>query len=83
MDFLEVASSAISEGLRAKRVGRPVSVQIISHSTNDTAWIERVLGRALETAAAWLDADWLRLAALGNVDSGPVSVVVHDAFCGI
>ena len=56
MDSLQPVSQAVAAGLGAKRVGTPVSVRIVAHTTDDHGRIEGVLGRLLEMASQWLGA---------------------------
>ncbi len=74
---VSAASHAVQKALAAKRIGTPVSVRLVDHSAADAAQIEPALARDLETAAAWLGAEVRRLAALGDLQSGPVSVLLE------
>ena len=71
------ASDAVRSVLRAKRIGNPVSVRIVDHTISDADRLGPTLGRHLEAASRWLDADVCRLAALGDLRSGPVSVLMQ------
>jgi len=71
------ASDAVLNVLRAKRIGTPVSVRIVDHTISDSDRLAPTLGRQLEAASRWLDADVRRLAALGDLRSGPVSVLME------
>lgn len=71
------ASDAVSNVLRAKRIGTAVSVRIVDHTIADSDRLEPALGRHMEAASRWLDADVRRLAALGDLHGGPVSVLME------
>lgn len=70
------ASDAVLTAVRAKRIGTPVSVRIVDHTASEVGEIEPLLARALEASTCWLDADVRRLAALGDLRSGQVSVLL-------
>jgi len=71
------ALDAVRSVLRAKRIGTPVSVRIVDHTISDSDRLGPTLGRSLEAACRWLDADVCRLVALGDLHSGPVSVLME------
>ena len=71
------ASDAVLNVLRTKRIGIPVSVRIVDHTTSESDRIEPSLGHSLEAASSWLNADVRGLAALGDLRSGPVSVLME------
>ena len=76
---INAADEAVLTAIRSKRIGVPVSVRIVDHTAPDADRLAPVLGRSLEIASRWLDADVRRLAALGDLRSGPVSVLME--FC--
>jgi predicted dehydrogenase len=71
------ASDAVLSALRAKRIGTPVSVRIVDHAASAPDRLGPALGRHLEAASRWLGADVRRLAALGDLRLGPVSVLME------
>ena len=74
---ITAANEAVLAALRAKRIGTPVSVRIVNHGTSEIDAVQSLLARALEAASRWLDADVRRLAAVGDCQSGQVSVLME------
>ena len=67
MNLLESAAQTVMAALQAKRVGTPVFVRLVAHTTDDHGRIEPLLGAALEAAKSWLGDEVSHLAALGGV----------------
>jgi hypothetical protein len=71
------AFTAVGTALGTKRIGVPVFVRVVDHTTARVDAVEPRLGRALDEAAGWIGAGVRRLAALGDFAPGQVSVLVE------
>jgi len=74
---VSAASEAVLTAVQAKRIGTPVSVRLVDHTTSAPDRLEPSLARDLEAVSRWIGADVRRLAALGDFPSGQVSVLVE------
>jgi predicted dehydrogenase len=79
MNLWKSAAEAVQTALKAKRVGTPVFARIVAHTVEDHGRVEPLLGVALEAAAAWMDEKVVRVAALGSVASGQITVLASFA----
>ncbi len=79
MNLLTSAAETVQAALKAKRVGTPVFVRIVAHTTDDHGRIEPLLGTALEAAKSWLGEDVTHLASLGSVASGQITALAKTA----
>jgi predicted dehydrogenase len=74
MDPWKAAVDTVQQALKTPRIGTPVFTRIVAHTSEDHGRIEPLLGVALETASSWLGSSIVRLAALGSVTAGQITV---------
>jgi predicted dehydrogenase len=74
---IAAASKAVLAAVKAKRIGTPVSVRIVDHTSSDPRRVDALLVQALETASRWLGAEVGRLVALGGAESGQISALAQ------
>jgi len=74
---IQAASQSVLAALRSKRIGTPVSVRIVDCGASEVEQLEPRLAEAMEMASRWLGAEVRRLAALGDMESGQLSVLME------
>ncbi|MBI3468812.1 MAG: Gfo/Idh/MocA family oxidoreductase [Planctomycetes bacterium] len=79
MSELHLASEAVRLALREGRIGTPVSLRLIAHTTPDHGQLLGLVGRCLDLACEWLGAPPLRLHATGGVPTGQISTLLRCA----
>src|SRR5207248_11037585 len=79
MNLWKSAAETVQTALKARRIGTPVFARIVAHTVEDHGRVEPLLGTALEAAAAWMGEKVVRVAALGSVASGQISVLASFA----
>src|SRR2546423_5993042 len=79
MNLWKSAAETVQTALKAKRIGTPVFARIVAHTVEDHGRIEPVLATALEASAAWMGESIIRVAALGSVASGQITLLASFA----
>ncbi len=79
MNLFQSAAETVATALQAKRVGTPVFVRLVAHTTDDHGRIEPLLGTVLEAAKSWLGDEVSLLAALGGAAAGQITVLAKTA----
>jgi hypothetical protein len=76
---LDALTRSIDAALKTEQIGTPVAARVVVHQDADHGLVERLAARALEAAAGWLESRPERLAALGGVERGQISLLARFA----
>jgi predicted dehydrogenase len=79
MSHLDLARSAIEQAIGSSRIGTPVSLRLVAHTTADHGRIDDVLAEALGAACDWLGGEPESVHASGGGEKGQTTALVRFA----
>ena len=79
MSNFNVARETIERALRSNRIGTPVSVRLVIHTTADHGEVDGVLDEVLDAACGWLGGSPEKVRATGGDETGQTSVLIQWA----
>src|SRR5437016_4926104 len=79
MEHFQSLSQAVAEVIRQGRIGTPVSLRIVDHTTADHGRIEPILARTIEAACTWVRGAPEQVSAAGGIPAGQITALIRFA----